>query len=190
MLSDFWIAKLIKYNIIEEREKDLYVYGIHQCFTIIQNVLITIIIGVVFDNLWETIIFLAFYSTLRSFSGGYHAKNEFNCFIYSIFLVLMIQIYFDYVFDIVSRYTLVMTLIFSYIICVKSPIQNRFNPLSETEKNYCKKVVRRIVAFDISIEICSLMLHNIRTIMGISMAIYIVGGLMVLERVKQYLVEK
>ena len=41
MLSDFCINKLIKYNVIQEREKELYIYGIHQSLIIIQNVLIT-----------------------------------------------------------------------------------------------------------------------------------------------------
>lgn len=188
MLSDFCINKLIKYNVIQEREKELYIYGIHQSLIIIQNVLITIVIGAIFNNLWETLIFLTFYSALRSFAGGYHAINEFRCFIYSIFLLIMIQIYFDYVFEVISKYTLVVTLVLSYIIYIKSPIQNRFNPLSKKERIYCKKVVRRILVVGVGIEIYSFVLHNIRTIMGISIAIYIVGGLMALEKVKQYFI--
>ena len=74
---------LIENRIINEEDKPLYLYGFHQLCFLVLNVLTTIIIGISSQKLPECITFLLFYIPLRSFSGGYHAKTEFMCYILS-----------------------------------------------------------------------------------------------------------
>lgn len=93
-LSKFILKKLIKRNVIEEKDRQIYLYGLYEGIIILENIIITIFIGFWFGNLIQTFMFLVAYIPLRSYAGGYHAKTEKKCFFYSVILVLMVQICF------------------------------------------------------------------------------------------------
>ena len=43
-----------------------------------------------FRPVWERILFMIVYTLLRSYGGGYHAKSEFRCYLFSIVLILAV----------------------------------------------------------------------------------------------------
>lgn len=141
MLTNYLVEKMIDKNIVSKEERDLYLYGLTEGFTILQNILITIIIGVVFGNIINTVIFLASYIPLRSFAGGYHACSPKRCFIYSLFLMGLIEVYFSYIHESFHVYMLILGGIALYVIYKKSPIQSSNKPLSELEILNYKKIV-------------------------------------------------
>jgi accessory gene regulator B len=148
MLTNYLVEKMIDKNIVSKEERDLYLYGLTEGFTILQNILITIIIGVVFGNIINTVIFLASYIPLRSFAGGYHAYSPKRCFIYSLFLMGLIEVYFSYIHESFHTYMLILGGIALYAIYKKSPIQSPNKPLSELEILNYKKIVNILIGVE------------------------------------------
>lgn len=93
MIFHFFSSILLKNNIIKEDDIEVYDYAM---FVIIFNLLtlVTLIcIGILFNQLSFTIMFLLFYLPNRIFIGGYHCKTPLTCYLTftSIYLVILIS---------------------------------------------------------------------------------------------------
>ncbi len=65
----------IQNNIIKEKDKELYLYGLQQGAFILVNIVTTLLIGYAFDMIWQSVVFMVAYLPLRAFAGGYHART-------------------------------------------------------------------------------------------------------------------
>lgn len=147
IISSYLVEKLIEGKIISVEEEELYMYGICQGITIIQNITITIIVGLFFGNLCSTITFLCCYVPLRSFSGGYHASSEKKCFWYSLILIIVMQIYFIYYQ--LNYFDLFGTIVSLIIIFYFSPMQSPNKLLTQNESKYYKTIINKIIFFQV-----------------------------------------
>lgn len=73
--ADFFIAR----NWIKKEDKLVYVVGLDVIFSTLEQSLIVILIGLWRGRLIEAIIYLAFFSSIRKYSGGYHASTRTGC---------------------------------------------------------------------------------------------------------------
>lgn len=53
-ITEYLVEKLIERETIPQNEKALYQYGMSEGITIIQNILYTLLIGMIFGNIIET----------------------------------------------------------------------------------------------------------------------------------------
>ena len=49
-----------------------------------------IIIGLLFNMICESIIFMVSYSILRIYAGGYHASTPIRCYLFSIVMIVAV----------------------------------------------------------------------------------------------------
>lgn len=101
---------------------------------LISNVMastIVVSIGVLISKLLESIIFILLYSTLRIYTGGYHAKTSLSCNIVFplAFIMTLVQEQF-----MINNYCIWLFAVISYIIIVKySPVRNVNRTLDKYE---------------------------------------------------------
>ncbi len=81
--------KLVIWNIIKPEDRELYAYGFWQGAILIFNFITVAIIGWICHMLWQSLIFMLAYGILRPVAGGYHARTQRNCYIFSILLLLV-----------------------------------------------------------------------------------------------------
>lgn len=138
---------LVKNEVIENENFEIYRYGFETLIYFIVNILVALLIGIIFDRFVHTIIFLSCYCTLRQFTGGYHARNYAECTL-TFIVIYLLTIFIDNNIDIEKyKYLLILLMIFSiYIIYKLAPLDDRNKPLSEKEKKQYK-----IIAIKISI---------------------------------------
>ena len=72
-LTNRLILTLISRNIIKEDDKEIHIYGFNQILFIMLNLIIILIIGISFNMLFETIIFMVIY-IIRIYAGGYYVR--------------------------------------------------------------------------------------------------------------------
>lgn len=176
-----WRNKFAKYILekfiikqgVSENDKIIYLYGLTEGITIIENIIITLLIGYVYGNMIQTIIFLLSYIPLRSYAGGYHAKTEKRCFIYSILMILAIEIYFSYSFQISYAVIFLAISMSVLLIMVYSPIESESKLLSITEKKFCKQRVYSILALEYIIILLCMFFKQNSFISGIAAALFI-----------------
>lgn len=88
-----WLDKttdfLVEQNCIKEEERELYAFGLNLIWLAVINVVLSIVIGMVFRVLPNTLLFLFLFIPLRSFAGGYHAKSPISCAVASQAIILV-----------------------------------------------------------------------------------------------------
>ena len=145
--------KMVHRGIVKEEDVELYQYGIESGIMITGNLMASAVFGILTGRLGVVLVFLLFYSTLRSYSGGVHCKSKAGCFILSILILfipvfsggIMKEIFSFRVFFIVGITALV-------IILALSPVESPNKPLDKDEWKYYRRISQLIA----SIQVCVL----------------------------------
>lgn len=133
---------LLKYKIISEEEKDIYVYGFELFNTTTFSVFSILGIAVLLNQIKFSIEFILVFFILRMFSGGYHANTHRGCFIITN-IAFIISICARDIMLIIPE--MVQASIFmgaSYYVCLMSPRVNPNQPLSEEKFRKNQKYAR------------------------------------------------
>ena len=77
-------------KIIVSDEEEICQYGVQQLLTMTLNLVCTVVLGVIYGMLPESILIMVLYIPLRSYAGGFHAKTSFRCFIYSLIMMVLL----------------------------------------------------------------------------------------------------
>lgn len=141
-ITEFFVS----HAIISAKDQVIYEYGFELLLADFFNFSIIILIGIVFKQLWYTILYVVCFISLRSFSGGYHARTHKKCSFYTIttFLVfLSLNSWFYPKHDLLVL--MLMNIGFSMNMIRFAPIKNANKPLSEKTRKANK--IRAIVLF-------------------------------------------
>ena len=182
------VVKLIEDGAIEEEDREIYEYGFHHGIITLVNIALTLLIGICMKMFVETILFMVAYIPLRTYAGGFHAKTQFRCFIYSNLIVVLILVFSK----ILADYMLIVLgigIVATGIIIFFAPVEDQNKPLDEIEVQVYGKKARKILLFDILLAgvlmFFSYELGTATIIVSISMlAIFLVAGY-----IKNYLIK-
>lgn len=156
--SETVTRKLQENNTINEEQYEICRYGIQQGFTIILNVVTTLIIGMIMGELLYAVVFTILYIPLRSNAGGYHAKTAIRCYLYSILLMIAVLLAIKHI-TIPSFICIIIFVISIAVICILAPIEDANKPLDEIEVKVYHKRTLIILATESMLFIISLALH-------------------------------
>ena len=127
-LADF----LCKKEIITEERKEIYVYGYQILFSSFFGIVTVLIMSFLLHKEAEGILFLCLFILTRQFTGGFHAKHFYTCFIAftgTFLCILFFQAYFikfDY-----FLYYLFMIIIYVVTVLKYAPMEHSNKPLTE-----------------------------------------------------------
>lgn len=143
---------LIKKGIVQKEDADLYRYGIENGITVAGNLLASVIFGIVTGRPGLILVFLLFYATLRSYSGGIHCKSKTGCFLMSM-AILFIPVYtWKPVIENVPKPAILMAGVFAVVvIIVLSPVESINKPLDDTERAYYARVTHCITILQVCV---------------------------------------
>lgn len=173
--------RLCSQDIIEDADKELYVYGFNMLLTVSLNIISTIIIGLLFGMVFESIAFLVAYIPLRSYAGGYHARTPMRCYIISLLLIVLILLTLKLIGESVLALFILSGI--GTIICVTmSPVEDVNKPLDEAEIKVYRKKAMIILAAEIIILIISIFaLMKLAAVISTSLALE--GAMLVLGKI-------
>lgn len=182
-ISEYCIGKLLECNEITDSEVELYAYGIENGITITMNLCITLFLGIIFEQLIPTLLFSIIYIPLRSFAGGYHAKNEKRCFFYSIILIIICEIILNFIQNIDLEIIIFLYCLAVCIIMSLAPMVSENKPISNEERyKYHKKVIEFLVYSSASILICCFIGFSSGA-MGIILAVYVEAIMLCMKKI-------
>ena len=177
-----YVNNLVNKNIIEPGKQEIYTYGIRQGILIIINIATVVGIGLVMGLLAESMVFLVTYMLIRTYAGGYHAKSQLGCYIFSTVAVTVILLGIKHITFSGSIY-LLATLISATIIYVLSPIENINKPLSQKEKILYGKKSRTLVGIFTTVSLMMWFIGIKSIAKSIVMAMLLVGVLMIVGKI-------
>lgn len=124
---------------ISDVKKQVCQYGIELIVATIINFICIIGIGALFGRTAESIVFLIVFSTLRQFTGGYHANTYLKC--NSIFMLSFLCILFlsqntaNFLSDLIAATVLLVSL---PIIITYCPVEHPDKPIDKRLNMKCK----------------------------------------------------
>ncbi len=127
-------------NVLYDRI-EIYQYGFFVFFSNIFFLIITSVIGMIFDVFLQSIIFFFAFFSIRQFAGGYHASTETRCEVLSTLSILacIVAIKLSKIYDF-QTVLLLITILSAVCIFVFCPLDTPEKPLSDKEFKYFRKV--------------------------------------------------
>ena len=182
-IIDRYTEKLIANKIITPEDKELYTYGFHQAVVIIANIATTILVGFIFGMVWQSIVFMLAYIPLRSYAGGYHAKTQLRCYVYSVLLISTVLLLVKFI-TWTSSATIGLSLISDLIIFILAPVENSNKPLDKDEVKVYKRRTRLILGIEALIILLLMVFALHQIIIVISVSIFALACMLVIGKVK------
>ena len=84
-------AYFVKKEIITEDDEEIYTYGFELLIPSIFAVTVALLIGVIADRFFASLVFMFVYCSLRRQAGGFHAKTHFRCTFSFVFMYCLVM---------------------------------------------------------------------------------------------------
>ncbi len=152
-LSEYITQRLENSEIIQSDRRELYKYGFQQGLILLLNFATSIIIGVIFGKVLESILILASYIPLRSYAGGHHSDSSEKCYAISTIITIMWMLIIKFLILPTSCWGIIL-LIGAVVCFVLSPVDNFQKPLDENETRVYRKHALIILTVEIFLWTC------------------------------------
>ncbi|MDD2482169.1 MAG: accessory gene regulator B family protein [Lutispora sp.] len=175
--------KLEASQIINSEDKELYTYGLVQGFSIIISIAITAIIGTIFRMIVDVIFFTIAFIPLRLYAGGYHAKTQVRCYVFSIVMITAVLLgirlipWNDYICFIVALGA-------GSIIVSLAPVEDSNKPLDQKEKAVYKRRTYVVLGILTALILAFWFMGLHQTSVCIIMALTVLAFMLVLGKIK------
>lgn len=83
-------AYLIKNNYIDVKKREEYVYGLEVILGKVINYFTLLFLSAINRNMFETLLFMIVFFSLRKGTGGFHAKSMRNCYMATITIYFLV----------------------------------------------------------------------------------------------------
>lgn len=143
-ISKVILEYLIRSKVIEDTDSDreYYQYGIEITISSILNVFLILMIGIVTQSFFESIIFLVCFIFIRQFTGGFHADTYFKCNLtFCISFITILILYYTTAQYLSTYISILITFVCVSVFLLKCPIEHINKPIPNS-----RKVVHKILA--------------------------------------------
>lgn len=184
------LSKRIAFLVCKKTDKipfEIYVYGFELLVSSIIETGALILIGGLIGKFVETILFIISFSSIRFFSGGYHANSYLKCFVVTmisyILILLMTNILSELSYSIIVLIALmifVLSLILFIKICpVYSNGKTIFNPTKQ------KKLSVIALCINIILSVALFSIHQNYMLIIVLLTMFTVDAMIIIEKLKQ-----
>ncbi|MGN0453192.1 MAG: accessory gene regulator B family protein [Ruminococcus sp.] len=147
MFSSKLVSLLCERGMIEEEDRELYLYGINLLTERLLGLFSVLVISAVFGELLCGVGFYIFYSLLRKFAGGYHAGKFSHCYIMSCLVMLCCVILAKLSFA--GTLSVIMTAVSVPIVLILAPQEYETRPLEEREVLRYRRLSKITTVFEV-----------------------------------------
>lgn len=127
---------LYKNQIIDWKNIKIYLYGIELIFSGCIGVINIIFIGLIFDRIYHSIIYLLVLIPLRMYIGGYHADTHFRCnSLFLLFYIISLLALRGCVYWNLEILTQIVAMVLFAVILFIAPLENFNKPMTNEQKN-------------------------------------------------------
>ncbi|MBQ4523730.1 MAG: accessory gene regulator B family protein [Lachnospiraceae bacterium] len=175
--AEVLVAWLIQYDAINSDDRELYEYAVYSILFTVSPLLLAGMIGFMIGRIGECIVVILPFMFIRKFSGGYHAKKAWVCFIISSVLLVLCTLMSSYIkFD----YGLVIVMVIAMVsLMVCSPVDSENRRLSREEKKCCKIATIIIALIFLGIDLILYLCQQETYAICISIGIILAAGLQI-----------
>ena len=167
---------------IAMERSSIYKYGILIGLEVCLNTVISIIIAVLCHMEWETLVFFAVFTLLRSYAGGLHLSSYSSCLICSCMSLLGLLLVVKHL-NIDNSYSIGFVLISLFIIKLLAPVEDINRPISPSELRIFRRMLNRSIIKIIVLAIIFYLMELDRLLLMISVTTMFMVGILVLGKI-------
>ena len=173
---------LVTNGTISADDEEIYRYGLQQGAVLLLNLLTILIIGVLLEMLWQSIVFMAAYAPLRSAAGGYHARTPFHCYWQGMLLVTISLLTIKLMmFD---SLMLLPAALLVLVIWLLAPVADSNKPLEAIEVITYRRRARLILVAECAVLVIASCFHCQSLASCLTVALLVVAVLMGLGKIE------
>lgn len=148
-LADYLTKIMLRNGIVSQDEYSVTAFGLETLMLKIMHFAVSVFIGLIFGKAVEMIVFYLFYMVLRTYAGGYHAKNNIRCFISSCVIAVAAACFWRFVVIPSPAWVVAAFLAAAVpVIWLLSPVEATNKPLDCDEERVYKKRARIVLAIE------------------------------------------
>lgn len=178
--TNYILKKMIDYHIIDNDDKEIYIYGLNTGIMIIINLFTFLIFSYLMKELDMAIILLLSFIPLRSLSGGIHCSSKFVCYIVSNTTMLILLGLLEY-FTKRAWFILILATISGYYVFSKEVTNSPNRNLDDHEVIFYSNSKKKVMCLLFFIIIMLLLTHKIEYAVTIMCSIILVAVLLILD---------
>jgi accessory gene regulator B len=174
----------VENKIVPAGDKSIYKYGTEVAISSVLGLLAIILISVFAERLQDGVLFLLCFISIRIYAGGYHANTYLKCnitFISVYLLILGVSGRFPKPLEVHISVGLMILSIITIIFL--SPTPNKHKPLNSKEKIKYRQISILLSFLWIAFSIILFMLNIMNIMPLISITMFIIAALMVVEKI-------
>ena len=141
-ITDFFYLN----NIINEEEKEIFVYGLQLIISTVIGITLIASLGLFLNMFVKSLIFLISFIWIRMYSGGYHASSYIKCNLTFVTVYLMTMVITTIT---PSNYIMIASLVMIsltlHIILKYAPVDHENKRLSDEQKRINKKITLQLL---------------------------------------------
>lgn len=155
-LSKTIVCRMCDGRFVPEADRELYEYGMFMLLSRLLFLFVSILFGMILREIPESIGFGFFFTLIRSFAGGIHAKSESVCTITTTVL-MFIGIYAIKLFEMYKPILLSLPLLVvaSLLVLPLSPLDSLAKPLDAQEKHKYRLITYLVLFAMLVLILCS-----------------------------------
>lgn len=184
------LSERIALSVCNDSDKiplDIYIYGFELLVSSVIETISLLLIGLLTGKLIDTIIFIISFSSIRVFSGGYHANSYLKCFIVTVayYLLVLFSAYIMLAFPnrtiiLIAIITLFLSLI---LFILMSPVKSKGKSILNYKKQKMLSIISLFINAIVPIILLTLYQNNILII--VYPTIICVDVLIIIESLKK-----
>lgn len=177
-IADATANWLVKANAIKSEDRELYSYAMYSFLFAVAPLMLTMVIGILMNMFFESVLFILPFVIIRKFSGGFHLKSPTVC----IFVSTGIIISFLCLIKLVLNHGVYWPVMTATVLCavqlfIKSPIDSEARKLSEREVVVFGRIARCFVILALTLVALFALLHKYNVAVPVSFGVILSGVL-------------
>ena len=179
--AEYISEKLVEKNLVKNKDKDVYQYGIEVLISTAINIMLLLVIGIITKTVLLSICHFLILATIRTLTGGYHASTYLRCEILGCVTYITIVLCLEKVTQLfcVSNWLLVCSLM-GIITLINFAITNKRTVIDKELKRLKKKVILRELTWIMLV----LLLEDKRIKGGILLSFFAVFLFTIIDKIK------
>lgn len=149
---------MVENQIISAEDYAIYEYGLQLGFMQLLNIVTILLLGLLNHKVLESVFFILAYTPLRTFAGGFHARDHFRCYLGGIVLTQCVLWAIQWIPQ-TSPALIVLGLAAFLIIFTLAPVADANKPLTLKEKHVYRKKAHYILLFVLAAAVLLYLLH-------------------------------
>lgn len=155
------VSKQIAKECLSTDERNKYIYAYEVLVNQVINIAVAVTLATILHECKAVLLFLCIYIPLRKYAGGFHAKSNERCIIYSTLIIVLVifcnRLMMQYTYDYKGIAVFISLLLLANIYYL-APVETKNKRLDMEERKYYKKKVRDICKIHIAFMVLNLLI--------------------------------